>query len=73
MHALFKKECQPVVKKTAKRRTGRPVTTGIRPYWGARFPKELADEIDRYAKTNRCNRSEAIRRIVEEWVASRKP
>jgi hypothetical protein len=62
-----------MAKRNIKKRMGRPVTTGIRPYWGARFPKEAADGIDRYAKANKVSRSEAIRRLVEHALADLKP
>jgi len=53
-----------MVKKVAKRRPGRPVTTGTRPHWGARFSKDEADGIMRFAKENKLSRSEAIRGLV---------
>ena len=54
-----------MAKKVAKRRMGRPVTTGIRPFTGARFSKEILARIDHYAKEQKISRSEAIRKIVE--------
>jgi hypothetical protein len=62
-----------MARKIAKRRPGRPVTTGIRPYWGARFSKEVADGIDRFAKQHKVSRSEAIRQLVERALRELKP
>jgi len=50
---------------------GRP-PTGIRPFSGARFSKETLNAIDRYAKANQVNRSEAIRRLVEKALSELK-
>lgn len=61
-----------MVKKATKRRMGRP-PTGIRPFTGARFSKEVLDAIDRYAKANKISRSEAIRRLVEYALVELKP
>jgi hypothetical protein len=54
-----------MAKKVAKKRMGRPVTTGIRPSWAIRFPKEVTDAINRFAKENKISRSDAVRKIVE--------
>jgi predicted DNA-binding protein len=54
-----------MAKKVAKKRMGRPVTTGIRPSWAIRFPREVADAIERFAKKEGISRSDAIRKIVE--------
>jgi hypothetical protein len=62
-----------VAKKGVKRRMGRPVTTGIRPFAGARFSKETLSAIDHYAKAKKIGRSEAIRRLVEHALAELKP
>jgi Ribbon-helix-helix protein, copG family len=60
------------MKKTlVKRRMGRP-PTGVRPFLGARFAKEEADGIDRFAKENKCSRSEAIRQLVRYALAELK-
>jgi hypothetical protein len=48
-----------------KTKRGRP-RTGLRPFAGARFSKETLNAIDRYAKTHKVGRSEAIRRLVEK-------
>jgi hypothetical protein len=61
-----------MVKKTTKR-LGRPVSTGIRPLVGVRFSKEVLDAIDRYAKTNKIGRPEAVRRLVERALTELKP
>ena len=53
-----------MAKKVAKRRMGRPVTTGIRPYLGARFPKEVIARVDRYAKEQKITRADAFRALV---------
>ena len=50
---------------------GRP-PTGVRPFLGARFAKEEADGIDRFAKANKCSRSEAIRQLVRYALAELK-
>lgn len=39
---------------------------------GMRFPEELIEAVDRYAEENGLTRSEAIRRIVSEYLARRK-
>ena len=60
------------MKKTlVKRRLGRP-PTGVRPFLGARFAKQEADGIDRFAKANKCSRSEAIRQLVRYALAELK-
>jgi hypothetical protein len=61
-----------MARKATKRRMGRPVTTGIRPFTGARFSKETLDAIDRFAKREEISRSEAIRRLVERALAALK-
>jgi hypothetical protein len=62
-----------MAKKAAKRPRGRPVTTGIRPSLAVRFSKEAADGIERFAKANKCSRSEAIRKLVNIALASLRP
>ena len=62
-----------MAKKAAKRRMGRPVTTGIRPFTGARLSNETLGAIDRYAKANKISRSEAIRQLVERSLKELKP
>jgi hypothetical protein len=61
-----------MAKKVTKRRPGRPRTTGIRPFTGARFSKEIVDEIDRFARQQKVSRSEAIRQLVERALADLK-
>jgi hypothetical protein len=58
-------------KKTAKR-MGRPITTGKRPFTGARLSKEVLDAIDHYAKANKIGRSEAIRKLMDIALATLK-
>jgi hypothetical protein len=55
-----------MAKKIVKRQPGRPVTTGIRPYLGARFSKKTIEAVDRYAKRHNVSRGEAFRRLVEK-------
>jgi hypothetical protein len=59
--------------KVAKKRMGRPITTGIRPLVGVRISKEALGAIDRYAKTNKISRPEAIRRLIEQALENIKP
>jgi hypothetical protein len=62
-----------MAKKTAKKRMGRPVTTGIRPLVGVRFSRETLDAIDCYAAANNITRPEAVRRLTEQalaWIRS---
>jgi hypothetical protein len=46
-----------------KRGRGRPAT-GTDPEVSARVPLEVRDQIDHWAQTNNCTRSEAIRRLL---------
>jgi len=52
-----------------KRGRGRP-PTGRDPVIPARFPKALIQEIDGFASKGETTRSEAIRRLVEQGLAS---
>jgi hypothetical protein len=58
-----------MAKKAAKKRMGRPITTGIRPLVGVRFSRDTLDAIDRYAETNNITRPEAVRRLTEQALA----
>jgi hypothetical protein len=62
-----------MAKKAAKKRMGRPVTTGTLPLVGVRVSKGALDAIDRYAKTNNISRPEAIRRLIEQALENIKP
>jgi|307.fasta_scaffold1336967_1 hypothetical protein len=55
-----------MAKKVTKRPRGRPVTTGVRPYLGARFSKKTIDAVDKYAKRHNVSRGEAFRRLIEK-------
>ena len=50
---------------------GRP-PTGVDPLVGARFPKEDIAKIDAWAKVEKVSRSEAIRRLVELGLKSKR-
>ena len=56
----------------ARKKRGRPAT-GTDPHIGVRFPEELTEQIDTFAKIRELSRSEAIRRLVEMGLASNKP
>jgi hypothetical protein len=62
-----------MAKKKNAKRMGRPVTTGKRPFTGARLSKEVLNAIDQYAKEHKIGRSEAIRRLLEHALADLKP
>jgi len=61
-----------MAKKIVKRPRGRPVTTGIRPFVGARLAPELLEEIDRFAKRAKISRGEAIRILLARALAENK-
>jgi hypothetical protein len=50
---------------TVKPKRGRPPTGGRHPFVGIRLPRDLIARIERWAKLNEINRSEAIRRLIE--------
>lgn len=53
---------------TPKKR-GRPAT-GKNPHISARFPENLIEAVDAYADVKGLSRSQAIRKIVEDALAS---
>jgi len=52
-----------------QKKRGRP-RTGSDPMWGVRFPKELREGIERFAREQQCARAEAIRRLVAKGLSS---
>jgi hypothetical protein len=55
------------IKVSQKRGRGRPAT-GRDPVSAVRLPIDLTKQIDRWSEANDCNRSEAIRRLVEQGL-----
>lgn len=55
---------------SAKRKPGRPAT-GVDQMYGARLSKELVGKIDTWAKAEKVNRSEAMRRLIELGLKKR--
>ncbi|MFS2175628.1 ribbon-helix-helix domain-containing protein [Rhizobium pisi] len=55
-----------------KRGRGRPVTTGKTPITGVRIADEIGDALDKFAahELDTPNRSEAIRRILRDWLSN---
>jgi hypothetical protein len=47
-----------------RKSVGRPAT-GVDPLVGVRFPQDVINKIDTWAKLSALSRSEAIRRLVE--------
>ena len=59
----------PDIKKPAAKRTGRPRTTGTGTLVGTRWHKPDLDAIDRFARAEMVERTEAIRRLVRLGLA----
>jgi len=58
----------PEVKKIAKRKPGRPATIEATEFVGMRLPKALLDQIDKWAKQHKLDRSAAARALLERGL-----
>jgi Ribbon-helix-helix protein, copG family len=59
------------IKVTPKKKRGRPAT-GRDPHVTSRMPQLLIDQVERWAAANDTSRSEAIRRLVELGLKTKK-
>jgi hypothetical protein len=59
------------IKVQPKKRRGRPAT-GKHPLLTVRAPREIIEAIDGWARKNKANRSEAVRRLVELGLKAKK-
>ena len=53
------------MKKSIKRKPGRPTTTGKTPFVGIRLPREMIQAVDIRAAAEGITRSATIRRLIE--------
>ena len=59
------------IKVQPKKRRGRPAT-GKHPLLTVRAPRDIIEAIDGWARKNKANRSEAVRRLVELGLKAKK-
>jgi Ribbon-helix-helix protein, copG family len=60
-----------IVVEQETRRRGRPYAGGSDANYGFRAPKQLIDQVDRWAKDRDIPRGEAIRRLLEQTLTGK--